>query len=178
MRRAALILLAAFSGTVQAHPSGVAGFVHPFMGLDHLLAMLAVGLWAAQLGGRWAWAVPLAFVSAMAGGGALGIAGMSLPLVEPAIAVSVLVLGLLIAARVRLRASGLALVGVFALFHGAAHGIEMPPQASRLVYSGGFILATALLHAAGAGLGLLPRARLAGAPVALAGAWLLVASVQ
>jgi urease accessory protein len=85
------------------------------------------------------------------------------------------VLGLLVALRVQLRVSGLALVGVFALFHGIAHAAEMPPEVSRIVYAGGFVLATALLHAAGVGLGLLPRARWVGVPVALAGLWLLAA---
>jgi urease accessory protein len=137
--------------------------------------MLAVGLWAAQLGGRWTWAVPLAFVSSMAMGGALGFAGVHLPFAEPMIAASVLVLGLLIAMRVRLRVSGLALVAAFALFHGIAHATEMPVEASRVSYAAGFVLATCLLHAAGVGLGLLPRARWAGVPVALAGLYLLAA---
>jgi urease accessory protein len=143
------------------------------MGLDHLLAMLAVGLWAAQLGGRWTWAVPLAFVGSMAAGGALGFAGARLPLVEPMIAASVLALGLLVALRVRLRWSGLALVGAFAVFHGIAHAAEIPAEASRLVYVAGFVLASVLLHATGVALGMLPRARLAGIPVALGGLWLL-----
>jgi urease accessory protein len=147
--------------------------VHPFTGLDHLLAMLAVGLWAAQLGGRWTWAVPAAFVASMALGGALGFAGVTLPFVEPLIAASVLVLGLLIALQVRLPHSGLALAGAFAIFHGIAHAAEMPGDAARIVHVGGFVLATALLHAMGVGLGLLPRARWAGVPVAIAGLWLL-----
>jgi urease accessory protein len=174
MRRAALVLLL-LPASAWGHPADAAGFVHPFTGLDHLLAMLAVGLWAAQLGGRWTWAVPLAFVGSMALGGALGFTGLELPLVEPMIAASVLVLGLVVALRVRLRWSALALVGAFAVFHGIAHAAEMPREVSRLVYACGFVLATALLHAAGVALGMLPRARWAGVPVALAGLWLLAA---
>jgi urease accessory protein len=140
----------------QAHPghgSGVGfthGFAHPMMGLDHLLAMLAVGLWAAQLGGRAAWLVPAAFVSVMSAGSALGMSGANLPMVEQGIVASVLILGLLIAtaARLPLGASA-ALVGVFALFHGLAHGTEMPASASGLAYAAGFAVATALLHAIG-----------------------------
>jgi urease accessory protein len=174
MRRAAVVLLL-LPSLAWGHPADAAGFVHPFTGLDHLLAMIAVGLWAAQLGGRWTWAVPLSFVGAMAAGGALGFAGIELPLVEPMIAASVLVLGLLTAMRVQLRWSGLVLVGAFALFHGIAHATEMPQEVSKLLYAAGFVLATALLHAAGVALGLLPRARWAGIPVALAGLWLLAA---
>lgn len=172
MRRAAVVLLL-LPAIAWGHPADAAGFVHPFTGLDHLLAMLAVGLWAAQLGGRWTWAVPAAFVGSMALGGTLGFAGVSLPFAEPMIAASVLVLGLAIAMRVRFRWPALALVGVFAVFHGVAHGAEMPAEASRLLYAAGFVLSTALLHAAGVGLGALPRARWAGVPVALAGLWLL-----
>lgn len=175
MHRAALIPLLLASFAAWGHPADAAGFVHPFTGVDHLLAMVAVGVWAAQLGGRWVWAVPLAFVGSMALGGVLGFAGIRLPFVEPMIAASVLVLGLLIAMRVQLRWSGLALVGVFALFHGIAHATEMPGDASKIVYAAGFVLATALLHAAGVGLGMLPRARWAGVPVALAGLYLLAA---
>jgi urease accessory protein len=175
MHRAAIVPLLLASSAAWGHPADAAGFVHPFTGLDHLLAMLAVGLWAAQLGARWTWAVPLAFVGSMALGGALGFAGVSLPFVEPMIAASVLVLGLVVAVGVRLRWSALGLVGIFAVFHGIAHAAEMPHEVSRLVYASGFVLATALLHAAGVGLGMLPRARWAGVPVALTGLWLLLA---
>jgi len=174
MHRAAIVLFL-LPSIAWGHPADAAGFVHPFTGLDHLLAMLAVGLWAAQLGGRWTWAVPLAFVGSMALGGALGFAGLKLPMVEPMVAASVMVLGLLVAMKVRLRWSGLALVGAFALFHGIAHAGEMPLEASTIVYVVGFVLSTALLHAAGVGLGMLPRAHWAGVPVALAGLWLLAA---
>jgi urease accessory protein len=140
----------------QAHPghapgaSFTHGFVHPMMGLDHLLAMLAVGLWAAQLGGRAAWLIPTAFVSVMTAGAGLGMSGVHLPLVEQGIIASVVVLGLLIATAARLPlAASAGLVGVFALFHGIAHGTEMPASASGFAYAAGFALATATLHAIG-----------------------------
>lgn len=177
----AFVLLAASAGAAAHpfHPLGTgfaAGFTHPFAGLDHLLAMVAVGLWAAQFGGRWLWAIPLAFVGAMLAGGALGFAGLTLPLLEPMIAASVLALGLLTMFRIRLHAAGLALVAAFALFHGVAHGAELPVADAALPYAAGFTVATALLHALGlaAGLQLKNAARWAGAPIALAGGWLLL----
>ena len=151
------------AGAAQAHTTGAhgagfaAGVAHPFIGLDHLLAMLAVGVWAAQLGGHALWRVPLAFMTMMALGSALALGGLPLPGIEAGIAGSVLMLGLLIAAAARLPlATSMLLVGVFALFHGHAHGQELPQTASVLLYSLGFLLATGLLHAAGAGLGVLP----------------------
>jgi len=132
------------------------GFAHPIGGIDHVLVMIAVGLFAAQLGGRALWTVPLSFVSMMAAGGVLGLASIGLPLVEIAIAVSVVVLGVSIAAQVHLPTlAAMALVGFFAVFHGQAHGAEMPETASGLIYGVGFVLATAALHAAGIGLGLM-----------------------
>jgi urease accessory protein len=157
-------LLLVFPVLAHAHPghdghdltwdfSG--GFAHPLSGWDHLLAMVAVGLWAAQLGGRARWLVPASFVSVMLIGAAFGRAGLVVPGVEQAIAASVLVLGLLIAATVRLPVvAGMALVGIFAFFHGFAHGAEMPMTAGALSYGAGFVAATVLLHAAGVGLGL------------------------
>ncbi|MFO0991087.1 MAG: HupE/UreJ family protein [Hyphomicrobiales bacterium] len=131
------------------------GFGHPFSGLDHILAMVAVGLFAANLGGRTLWLVPLSFVSMMAVGGALGITGVDLPFVEIGIAASVIVLGLAVAMQWNLPVAGaMALVGFFALFHGHAHGAEMPADASGLAYGVGFVLATAILHVIGIGLGL------------------------
>lgn len=142
---------------LPGHTHGFAnGFAHPLSGLDHLLAMTAVGLWAVQRGGRALWMVPLAFVSVMTLGGILGMAGFGqIPLLEQAIAASVLVLGifLAVAARLSLPAS-IAIVGLFALFHGYAHGAEMPATSSGLLYGAGFILATVLLHLCGIGLGL------------------------
>ena len=133
----------------------VHGFVHPVTGIDHVLAMIAVGMFAANLGGRALWAVPLSFVSVMALGGALGVAGIAIPFVEAGIAISVIVLGLAVALRWQWPvAAAMALVGVFAIFHGHAHGAEMPVDAAGLEYGLGFMLATALLHGVGIGLGL------------------------
>jgi len=130
------------------------GFMHPLSGIDHLLAMLAVGLFAAHLGGRALWLVPLSFVAVMACGGVLGMAGIGLPHVEIAIGLSVVVLGIVVAMRVNPPvAIAMALVGFCALFHGHAHGTEIPERASGLAYSAGFVLATALLHLIGIGLG-------------------------
>ena len=162
-----------------------AGFVHPFLGLDHLLAMVAVGLWAACLGGPARVFVPVAFVAAMAAAGLASAAGTALPLVETAIALSLIALGALLIARVRMPlAAGAALVGVFAIFHGHAHGAEIPDAASPAVYALGFVLATAILHAIGLGIGtaLLGAGhtaggrlmRVAGSGVAAAGLLLLV----
>ena len=132
------------------------GFSHPLFGADHLLAMLAVGLWAVQLGGRARWLVPAAFVSVMALGAALGRSGVTIPGMEQMIAASVLVFGLLIASAAKLPAAGgMALVALFAIFHGFAHGAEMPATTGAFTYGTGFVLATALIHAAGVGLGLL-----------------------
>ncbi len=164
------------------------GFVHPMVGLDHILAMVAVGLYAAFLGGRALWLVPLSFVAMMAVGGALGIAGVQVPLVEAGIGASVVVLGLAVALRWTLpTAAAMGLVGFFAIFHGHAHGAEMPAAASGLTYALGFILATALLHGAGIGLGQATsrlgtaRARLAtgagGGLMAVAGVGLLAGMV-
>jgi urease accessory protein len=137
--------------------SGVAhGFMHPVSGFDHILAMVAVGLFAAHLGGRALWLVPLSFVAMMAFGGVLGMAGIGLAYVEIAIGLSVVVLGIIVATRVNPPvAIAMALVGFFAIFHGHAHSAEMPETASGLAYGVGFILATALLHAVGIGVGIL-----------------------
>ena len=136
------------------HGSLLAGFTHPLSGLDHILVMIAVGLWAAQIGGRALWVVPSAFVGTMAFGFALAMAGVRLPFVEPAILASVVALGLLVAMAVRMKtAACAAVVGIFALFHGYAHGGELG-AAGALPFSAGFVVATALLHIAGMGLGL------------------------
>ncbi|MBA8904076.1 MULTISPECIES: HupE/UreJ family protein [unclassified Phyllobacterium] len=130
------------------------GFAHPISGLDHVLAMILVGIFAFQLGGRALWLVPAAFVGMMAVGGALGVAGITMPFVELGIALSIIVLGAAVAFEVQAPvaiASGL--VGLFAVFHGYAHGAEMPESAGGLAYAGGFMAATALLHIAGIGIG-------------------------
>src|SRR5574340_22733 len=159
------------------------GLIHPAGGLDHVCAMLAVGLWAAQMGGRSVWAVPLTFVSVMALGGALPMSGIGLPFAEQGIVLSVLMPGVLIAASVRLPLwLSTGIVGLFALCHGHAHGAEMPALSSGMAYALGFMLATAVLHIIGIAFGLgmknLARERVvhfAGAGVALCGVYLAVA---
>ena len=152
----ALLPTAALAHTGVGDTSGFAhGFWHPIGGLDHVLAMVAVGAFAARLGGRALWIVPSAFVAMMAVGGFIGLEDIPLPFVETGIALSVVVLGLAVALRWKLPvAAAGALVGLFAVFHGHAHGGEMPVDASGLSYALGFMLATALLHVAGIGLGL------------------------
>jgi urease accessory protein len=131
------------------------GFLHPIGGIDHVLAMVAVGLFAALLGGRALWLVPISFVTMMAMGGALGMAAVNLPFVEIGIGLSVVTLGAAVALRVSMpTAVAMGFVGFFAIFHGYAHGAEMPDTASGFSYGAGFVLATALLHACGIGLGL------------------------
>ena len=126
------------------------GLSHPLGGLDHILAMVAVGMFAANLGRRAVWAVPLTFMSLMTLGGALGIAGIAVPFVEFGIALSIVVLGLAVAAKWNWPlAAAMALVGVFAVFHGHAHGAEMPVDAAGAEYAAGFILATGVLHIVG-----------------------------
>jgi urease accessory protein len=130
------------------------GVTHPFSGIDHICAMLGVGLWAAQRGGRAIWLVPLAFLVVMMAGGLLGIAHVFVPFVEPGIIASVLILGLLVATAARLPlAASACLVGVFALFHGHAHGTEMPTTAAGISYGLGFMISTILLLSCGIGLG-------------------------
>ena len=127
-----------------------AGFAHPLLGLDHLLAMVAVGAWGALLGGRAVWLVPAAFVVAMVAGGTLAVSGVALPMVETAIALSVVVLGALVALDVRaVTGLGVAVAAAFAVFHGHAHGSEMAAGTSVLGYAAGFAASTALLHLAG-----------------------------
>src|SRR5262249_3958276 len=145
----ALVALASLSTAVQAH-TGVgaaqgfgSGLAHPLTGLDHVLAMVTVGLWAAQQGGRRVWLLPLGFMAVMIGGAALGAAGVALPGAERGIALSVLVLGALVAGCVRLPAlAGALLVGAFAIVHGHSHGAEMPATAGGLSYAAGFLGST------------------------------------
>lgn len=157
------------------------GFAHPFTGWDHLLAMIAVGLWAAQLGGRARWLVPAAFLAAMTAGAAFGRAGFAFTGLEQSIAASVFVLGLLVATSARLPlAVAMTLTGLFAAFHGLAHGAEMPATSGALGYGIGFVAATAALHALGLGLGLVSlrtagatRTKYAGYAIAACGLALL-----
>ncbi len=161
LRCAPLPALALLPSLAHAHASAggvhdfAHGLAHPFGGLDHVCAMIAVGVWAAQIGGRTTWAAPVAFVSIMVAGVLLGLAEVRVPFVEVGIAMSVLVLGLLIAAAVRLSlVASVAVVGLFALFHGYAHGAEIPQGAPAFGYALGFVVATSLLHASGIAAGL------------------------
>ncbi|MER9232684.1 HupE/UreJ family protein [Mesorhizobium sp. M0622] len=187
MKRAALsaALLLAAAMPAYAHvgvgtaSSFATGFIHPLSGLDHMTVMIAVGLWAALKGGKAIWAWPLAFVAVMLAGGALGMLHVPMPFVEPAILASAVALGLLVALAVDLPVSaGVAVIGLFALFHGYAHGTEVPENTGGLGYMAGFAFATALLHAVGitAGLNLGWRfrglARAAGVACAAIGAGL------
>jgi urease accessory protein len=155
------IFTAVFVTAAEAH-TGVGstvgfmhGFGHPFGGMDHILAMVAVGMFAAHLGGRALWLVPSCFVAMMAVGGALGISGIELPFVELGIAMSVMVLGALVALQTSMPTTvAMGIVGFFALFHGHAHGAEMPTDSSGQSYAAGFMLATAALHVSGIALGL------------------------
>lgn len=187
-RLAALGVLTLAASPALAHTgagsaaSVMDGFLHPLGGLDHVLAMVAVGLWAGFTGGRAVWAYPLAFLSFMVVGGLFGIADVGLPSVETGIALSVVVLGAALAFGLKLpAAAGAALVAAFAVFHGHAHGAEMAAGADAAGYAAGFVAATALLH--GIGIALSPRAvprlplmatRAAGGAMALAGIGLLV----
>ncbi|WMC11880.1 HupE/UreJ family protein [Oceanimonas pelagia] len=155
MKKALITLAALMPAAAFAHPGHgeaglAAGLLHPMMGGDHLLAMLAVGMLAMAGGNRAGWRLPLTFVAAMVAGAILGMAGMGLPAVEPVILVSMVVLGGLLAANVAGAGRGLLLLcALFGLFHGNAHGLETPASGSALIFMAGFVLATGLLHAAG-----------------------------
>lgn len=186
-RKLALTLaVLALPGVADAHvglhaDGTLAGIGHPFSGLDHILAMVAVGFWASTLGGRARWIVPSAFVAVMALGGLMGIYGVTLPMVETGIALTVAVLGLLVAFEVKVpTAAAAVIVGICALFHGYAHGSELPAMAHAGGYVAGFMAATVVLHLLGIGLASLRFGaagrivgRAAGAAVALAGAALI-----
>lgn len=187
LRAALLVLPLLLAQFALAHPghgdtgSFVSGFSHPWLGLDHVLAMVAVGLWAAQLGGRALWLLPLTFPLLMLAGAGLGMNAVNWPGVEAGIALSALLLGavVLLVARPTMATAAL-LVGGFALFHGHAHGAELPAGNSGLLYCSGFVLATLMLHALGMGLGVLQRwqsgalvLRGAGGVIAATGALLL-----
>lgn len=187
----AFALLLGAATTAHAHEaSGVAGgfvsgFVHPILGWDHVAAMVAVGLWGAVLGNPAIWVLPVVFPLVMAFGGALGVIGVPLPAVEIGIAVSALVLGCMVLFSIRppLWVAAV-IVGAFAVFHGHAHGTELPDAASPLAFSIGFVLATGLLHLCGIVLSLLSHwrsgqafVRAGGAVIALAGAMFLLRAV-
>ena len=136
----------------------LSGFLHPILGWDHVVAMVAVGLWGAFLGTPAIWILPVVFPLVMAVGGAAGVLGVPVPVVEMGIAASSLVLGLLIAARARAPLwVAMAIVGAFAVFHGHAHGTELPEAANPISYAIGFVLATGLMHTVGIGLGFATR---------------------
>lgn len=155
------IILGLIPGVVYAHdgsnvPFGgfLSGLVHPVLGTDHLLAMLSVGILSAQIGGRAIWTVPATFVSVMALGGALGLIDIGLTSIELGIAASLVLLGLIIAAERKLPILlAMAGVGFFAIFHGYAHGTEMPTTAEPVLYAAGFLTGTALIHIAGVVIG-------------------------
>jgi len=176
----------AFAHTGVGNTSGlVHGFGHPISGLDHVLAMVIVGVFAWQLGGRALWLVPTTFVAVMAVAGALGIAGIGVPFVEIGIAVSVVVFGAVVAFDLKApTVAVMGVVGLFAVFHGHAHGAEIPEDTGGVAYAAGFMIATALLHLAGISAGFLIgkagehygslAVRLAGGSVTVAGVVLLV----
>lgn len=176
---AALLPLAAAAHTAPLHTHAPgAGFFHPFTGLDHLLAMLAAGLWAAQLGGRARWGLPLAFAGAAGAGLLAGLAGLRLPGVETLVLASVAVLGLVLLWAARWPwAAGVILAASFAFAHGLAHGQELPPAAASLGYGAGFVGGTAALLAAGLGLGVLAARHDARRWVRAAGAGFALAAV-
>lgn len=152
---ALLVATAAEAHTGVGDASGLShGFFHPLGGLDHILAMVGVGLLGFVIGGRALWLVPASFIAMMAVGGALGVAGVGLPFVETGIALSIVVIGAALAFGTKVPvALAMALAGGFAVFHGHAHGTEMPLAASGLTYGLGFMAATALLHGLGIGAG-------------------------
>ncbi len=159
----AAVLIAYASATSAHEASGISGgfasgFMHPVLGWDHVVAMVAVGLWGAFLGNPAIWVLPVVFPLVMAFGGALGVMGVPIPAVETGIAASAVVLGCMVAFAVRppLWVAAV-IVGAFAIFHGHAHGTELPNAVSPLAYSIGFVLSTGLLHLCGIAFGLLVR---------------------
>ena len=159
---AAVFLLWASPSMAHVEQGQAVGFVtgleHPWSGLDHVLAMIAVGLWGAQLGAPALWLLPVVFPMMMAMGGTLGLMGFPVPGVEVGIAVSAIVLGFMVLAEARLKIHIAAiLVGFFAIFHGHAHGTELPAGQSGLLYSMGFVIATGVLHGIGITIGTIHR---------------------
>lgn len=175
----------AFAHVGQGEIGGgfLSGMAHPVLGLDHVVAMVAVGLWGAQLGAPAIWVLPVTFPLVMAFGGLLGLLGVPIPAVEIGIALSAIVLGAMVAlaARPPLWVAGI-LVGLFAIFHGHAHGAELPDSANAIAYSVGFVIATGLLHAVGILIGAANRwrrgaqgLRVGGGAIAASGVYFLVA---
>jgi urease accessory protein len=149
--------LMAMTGLAEAHAGhGAAGFTHPFTGIDHIVTMIAVGLFAAMLGGKARYLVPSSFVAMMVAGAALAFNGVALPFVETGILASMVVLSAAVALRWNASTSlAMGLCGFFAVFHGFAHGAEMPLNASGFEYGAGFVVSTLILHAAGLSVGLI-----------------------
>jgi len=191
IRMLTTVALTTFCTTALAHTGELvaggltSGFLHPLLGWDHIAAMVAVGLWGAFLGSPAIFILPVVFPLVMAIGGALGVAGVPLPAVETGIAASAIVLGamVLLAARPPLALAAV-IVGAFAIFHGYAHGTELPEAANTIAFSVGFVVATGLLHLAGIALGLLakwPAGRVAvracGGSIALAGVGFLTGAL-
>jgi urease accessory protein len=188
---AAAALVCACAPALAHDRGGVAGglasgLAHPLTGIDHMIAMVAVGIWGAQLGSPAIWLLPVTFPLVMAFGGVAGVLHVPLPLPEVAIALSALVLGAAVAVRARVPfAAAAAVVGVFAVFHGHAHGVELPGAADPLAYGAGFVIATGLLHVSGIAIGALSRwpvgARMIqglGAAIAVLGGYFLAASFR
>jgi urease accessory protein len=187
LKTIAVLSIALLSAAAQAHSDQtstggfMAGYLHPLTGLDHLLAMVAVGIWGATLGAPLIWALPVAFPFMMLVGGVLAIFGVPVPHVELGVAISVLVLGAAIAMRWRAPlAVAIAIVAFFGLLHGYAHGSELPGSAAPAAYAAGFVVSTGLLHLAGISFGTLDKTkhgplvlRAAGAIIAVTGAWLI-----
>ena len=178
---------AAFAHEASSLPFGsfLGGLTHPVLGPDHFLAMVSVGVLSAQIGGRAIWTVPATFVAVMAGGGLLGLVGAGLSAIEIGIAFSVLVLGVAIAADRKLPvALAMVAVGIFAIFHGYAHGAEMPTVAEPVRYAAGFLTGTAALHVMGVIIGDISQhyvrgktlLRMAGGTIAGIGTWFLIAA--
>jgi urease accessory protein len=192
LRCALAVLAAVLPGLALAHEANtirfgsfLGGLTHPVLGPDHFLAMVSVGIVSAQIGGRAIWTVPATFVGVMAIGGLLGLADVGLTAIEVGIASSVLVLGLAIAADRRVPvALAMAAVALFAIFHGYAHGAEMPTIAEPARYAAGFLTGTAALHVLGVIIGDISQhyargkvlLRYAGGAIAGVGAWFLVAA--
>jgi urease accessory protein len=194
MRRRLAFLSAAalvLSPPAFAHEQGgvavglASGFVHPLTGIDHMIAMVAVGIWGAQLGSPAIWLLPVIFPLVMAFGGVVGVLHVPLPMPEAAIALSALVLGAAVAVRARVPFAAAAIVvGVFAIFHGHAHGVELPRAANPLAYGAGFVIATGLLHLGGIAIGTLSRwpagaglIQGLGAAIAALGGWFLAVAL-
>ena len=187
-RKLVFALLMLVPARAFAHVTGdvagglASGFLHPISGLDHVVAMVAVGLWGTQLGKPAIWILPVTFPIVMAFGGVLGVRGVPMPPVEIGIALSAVVLGAVVALALRppLWAAA-SVVGVFAIFHGYAHGTELPQSATPLAYGAGFVLTTGLLHVSGIAIGLVNKwpvgaklVRVNGMVVAAVGVYFLV----